>query len=112
MWIARFYHSTLGKKVLMALTGLVLFGFIIGHLVGNLLIFVGASALDEYSAGLKAHPEVLWPARIVLLGSVLLHIGLSIQLSQLNRAARPVPYWKKENPASGLAANVRFLLRR
>jgi succinate dehydrogenase / fumarate reductase cytochrome b subunit len=95
-----FVRSTIGKKVLMAATGLILFGFVIGHLLGNLQIFLGPTKLDEYSHFLKSNPAMLWTARGVLLAAVAVHIVLSIQLAALNASARPVGYARKENAAS------------
>ena len=66
MWILRFYRSSLGKKIVMAATGVVLFGFIIGHLAGNLQIFAGPETLDAYARLLKENPQILWMFRIAL----------------------------------------------
>jgi succinate dehydrogenase / fumarate reductase cytochrome b subunit len=95
-----FYHSTVGKKIIMAVTGLILIGFVVGHMVGNLKIFYpctvsGACKIDEYAIFLRelgAHllgSEVfLWIVRLVLLLSVILHVDSAIKLTLLNRAAR------------------------
>ena len=73
-WVLRFYGSSLGMKIVMAATGVILFGFIIGHLIGNLQIFAGPEVLDSYARFLKEKPEVIWTARVTLLASVGLHI--------------------------------------
>ena len=91
-WIPRFYNSSLGKKVVMAATGVILFGFIIGHLIGNLQIFAGPDVLDSYARFLKERPEVIWTVRVILLASVGLHILAATQLTIRNRSARPIAY--------------------
>ena len=91
-WVLRFSSSSLGKKIVMAATGVILFGFIIGHLIGNLQIFAGPEVLDSYARFLKERPEVIWTARVTLLASVGLHILAATQLTIRNRSARPVAY--------------------
>jgi len=80
--------SSIGKKVVMALTGLILVGFIIGHLSGNLLYFKGPAALNAYAQWLHEHAALIWGARITLLVAVGLHIWTGISLTLENRAAR------------------------
>jgi len=72
----------------MALTGLVLVGFVFGHLLGNLLMFKGPAALNEYAKWLHDHPGLVWTARSVLLISVFAHIWVGIKLSLENKASR------------------------
>jgi succinate dehydrogenase / fumarate reductase cytochrome b subunit len=72
----------------MALTGLVLIGFVLGHLLGNLLMFKGPAALDAYARWLHDHPGLIWSARVVLIFSVVAHILVGIRLSLENRASR------------------------
>ena len=91
-WILRFYSSSLGMKIVMAATGVILFGFIIGHLIGNLQIFAGPEVLDSYARFLKEKPEVIWTARVTLLASVGLHILTAMQLTIRNCSARPIAY--------------------
>jgi succinate dehydrogenase / fumarate reductase cytochrome b subunit len=76
----------------MGLTGLALFGFVIGHMVGNLQIFMGQEKINAYAAMLKSVPKLLWVARIGLLVCVGLHIWAASQLVRENRAARPSRY--------------------
>src|SRR5262245_25657755 len=85
-------RSSLGKKYLMALTGLALIGFVIAHMSGNLLIFAGRDALNSYAHALKDRPALLWTARTGLLAIFLLHVYLGLVLSLQNRAARPSRY--------------------
>jgi succinate dehydrogenase / fumarate reductase cytochrome b subunit len=90
--------SSIGKKVIMATTGLILFGFVIGHMIGNLQVFLGAKVINDYGVFLRtvAHGAGLWVARGVLLAAVLLHIWSAVSLTMMNRAARPIGYrdWK------------------
>jgi succinate dehydrogenase / fumarate reductase cytochrome b subunit len=80
--------SSLGKKVIMALTGLVLAGFVLGHMTGNLLVFKGPAAINEYAEWLHAHSGLLWVARSVLILSVVAHIWSGVLLTIENRLAR------------------------
>jgi len=93
-WLFRFYRSTIGKKIAMALTGVVLFGFVLGHLVGNLQIFWGSEILNGYAKSLHDHPTVLWPVRMGLLSALFIHIHAAITLTARSRAARPQGYKK------------------
>lgn len=79
--------SSIGKKLLMAVTGLLMFGFVVGHLTGNLLIFVGQDALNTYAAKLKDMPALVWGARIGLLAIILVHIRTAVELTSANAAA-------------------------
>src|SRR5207244_7187370 len=92
--VARFYESTIGKKAVMAVTGLILFGFLIAHMLGNLQIFLGPAVMNHYAETLHGNPGLLWTARSVLLLSVILHIWSSIQLSLIKKEARPIGYTK------------------
>ncbi len=102
----RFWQTTVGKKAVMAVTGVILFGFVVGHLLGNLQIYEGAEKLNHYSALLKSMPALLWGTRITLLISVILHIWASFQLWLLQREARPVKYIKKESINSTYASRT------
>jgi len=84
MRVARFYESTIGKKAVIAVTGLVLFGFLIAHMLGNLQIFLGPAVMNHYAETLHGNPALLWTVRTILLISVVLHIWSSVQLSLLN----------------------------
>jgi succinate dehydrogenase / fumarate reductase, cytochrome b subunit len=90
--VRRVYRSSLGKKYVMAITGLVLFAFVVVHMLGNLQVFLGSEPINAYAAYLKSHPTLLWSARIGLLVIVILHITAAIQLALENRAARPERY--------------------
>jgi succinate dehydrogenase / fumarate reductase cytochrome b subunit len=103
---ARFYESTLGKKAVMAVTGIILFGYVIAHVLGNLQFFLGMEVMNNYAEVLHANPGLLWGVRIVLLLSVILHIWASIQLTRIKRDARPVRYVKTGNVQSSYASRT------
>src|SRR5436309_11971557 len=107
--VARFYESTIGKKAIMAVTGLVLFGFLIAHMLGNLQIFLGPAVMNHYAETLHGNPALLWTARIILFVSVVLHIWASISLSMLKREARPVAYVKHTPVTSSWASRTMML---
>lgn len=104
--LSRFFTSTLGKKFLMAVTGAVLFLFVIAHMVGNLQIFLGPESINRYGHFLQTTPEILWPARIGLLAFVVIHIWASISLTIENRAARATGYEVKEVVAASTASRT------
>lgn len=85
-------NATIGAKVLMALSGLGLAGFLVTHMAGNLQIFLGPEALNAYAAKLKELGPLLWIARGGLLGMFVLHVGLAFHLNALASSARPVRY--------------------
>ena len=93
-----FLTSTIGRKVVMAVTGLVLVGFVFVHMLGNLLLYQGPEAINEYGRFLREflHGWGIWIFRAVLLGAVALHIGSAASLAREELAARPVRYrqWK------------------
>src|SRR5687768_12696362 len=101
-----FYRATIGKKVVMAVTGIILVGWIVGHVLGNLLIFRGPAALNEYAALLKSNATLLWAMRGALLVTVLLHIMAAVQLLRQERASRPVAYAKQVPQESTFASRT------
>ncbi len=103
------FSATIVKKAVMAVTGVILFGFVVGHLLGNLQVFLGAERLNAYAAFLKSNLEILWGARIVLLVSVFAHIIATVQLYQLKNQARPIAYEKKDNSHSTTASRSMYL---
>ena len=107
------WGTVVGKKVVMAVTGLVLVGFVIAHMLGNLKIFLGAEAIGAYAVFLRTMGEplfpyslLLWVARIVLLACVALHITAAVQLTRMNWAARPQGYDTKRSIATTYAART------
>ncbi len=103
-----FWGSTVGKKIVMAVTGVILFGFVIGHLAGNLQIFEGPAKLNAYGAFLHSIGELLWPVRIVLLLCVTLHIVATVQLALRKKAARPIDYSRKKAISSSYASRTMY----
>ena len=103
-----FWGSTNGKKAVMAVTGVILFGFVVGHLAGNLQIFEGPAKLNAYGRFLHSIGELLWPVRIVLLISVALHITATVQLALRKKAARPVGYSAKKAISSSYASRTMY----
>ena len=85
-----FWNSSIGKKIVVALTGLFLVVFLAGHLTGNLLVFLGAEAFDHYAHLLHTmlHGAGIWIFRLLMLGAVVLHVLATVQLTRRNRAAR------------------------
>ncbi|MCU0233453.1 MAG: succinate dehydrogenase cytochrome b subunit [Thermoanaerobaculales bacterium] len=98
--------STLGKKVLMAVTGIILFGFVLGHMLGNQQIYLGAERLNHYAELLQANQALLWAVRSVLLFCVAVHIVAAVQVWLRSRAARPVRYRVFRPPAVDYAART------
>ncbi len=102
--LCQFWHSSIGKKIIVAVTGAVLVAFLLGHLSGNLLMYVGADAFNKYAAFLHSmlHGAGVWAARIVLLTCLTLHVAGTICLVRANKAAKGQTYEKQEtNVASG-----------
>ena len=104
-----FYEAPIGKKALMAATGIVLFGYVVGHLLGNLQIYSSnPEQINNYAAFLHnpSNAVALWGIRAFLLLSVSLHIIAATQLWLQNRAARPIGYYKKDDVPASYAART------
>ena len=100
--VLNIYRSTVGKKVLMAGSGVVFTGFVLGHMYGNLKAFLGPETFNHYAeflremgAPLIMHGQLLWVFRIALILAVLIHVVPAIPLWWLSRNARPVKYARK-----------------
>lgn len=93
----------------MAVTGFVLFLFVIGHLAGNLQVFLGPEALNRYGHFLQSNPELIWPARLGLLLMLSLHVWAAAKLSRENLAARPVAYAQYRPVASTFASRTMLM---
>jgi succinate dehydrogenase / fumarate reductase cytochrome b subunit len=106
--VTRLFTTSLGKKFLMAITGVGLFLFVVGHLAGNLQIFIpdGGEAINRYGHFLKSNMEILWGARLGLLVFVAIHIWTSISLTMENRKARTQGYEVKEVVAASYASRT------
>jgi succinate dehydrogenase / fumarate reductase, cytochrome b subunit len=110
------YRTSIGKKAVMAVTGFILYLFMIAHIYGNLKVFEGREKFNAYSDYLRTvgnpiffRTELLWIVRIVLLVSVILHIGAAAQLTQRSYASRPVRYVnKKETDATFASRTMRW----
>jgi succinate dehydrogenase / fumarate reductase cytochrome b subunit len=112
-WLANFYRSAIGKKAVMAVTGLILFGWIFLHMVGNLKLYLGPEHLNQYAEFLRtmlapAVPEtgVLWISRMVLLVAVIFHIHSAYALTMMNRDARPIAYQGRDYVKASYAART------
>ena len=92
----------------MAVTGLILFVYVLLHMIGNLQLFAGAGQINAYGAFLHSHPNVLWVARAVLLASVGLHIGTAILLWLQKHRARPSRYMKRKDVPPAYASGTMF----
>jgi len=103
------YHSTLGKKYIMALSGAGLFGFVVVHMLGNLQVFLGPESVNAYAVFLKSKPSLLWGARLGLLVLVFLHILTGVQLTLRNHAARPEKYDRNKPYRASYASRTLFL---
>lgn len=107
-----FLNSSIGLKIVMALTGIVLVGFVVGHMAGNLQLYMaahdGVHPLDDYAHFLRTmlHGGGIWIARAVLLASAALHIWAAVRLTKMNRDARPVAYQAPAYKASTLASRT------
>jgi succinate dehydrogenase / fumarate reductase cytochrome b subunit len=104
--VVGFYTTTVGKKVLMAVTGLILFAYVVAHMLGNFQIYIGQEQIDAYAALLHKSAAFLWAARSVLLFCVLVHIVAAVQVWLRNRASRPVKYRVYRPPAVDYAART------
>ena len=93
--------TTVGQKLLMALTGLSLVGFLVAHLAGNLFLLSGEHAFNEYAEKLHSLGPILVVLEIGLFAMFLLHIGLAISTAALSQAARSLPYDEKQSKQSG-----------
>jgi len=107
------WRSQIGKKIVMAVTGIVLIGFVIAHMIGNLKIFEGANEINAYSRFLRevgqpelSYGQLLWLVRIVLLVCVALHIIAALQLTRMSWAARPDGYTVKRELETTFAGRM------
>jgi succinate dehydrogenase / fumarate reductase cytochrome b subunit len=107
------WGTVIGQKVVMAITGIVLIGFVIAHMLGNLKIFAGPNEINDYSRFLRevgspelSYGQLLWLVRIILLISVTLHITAALQLTRMSWAARPTGYTVKRDIETTFAARA------
>jgi succinate dehydrogenase / fumarate reductase cytochrome b subunit len=108
--LTRVFRSSLGKKYLMAISGLALFAFVVGHLLGNLQIFLGPEKINAYGYFLHSSPGLLWSARLGLLLLAGIHIWSAIKLTAENKAARPVAYANPRPPVVATYASRTMMM--
>ena len=108
--LARLFQSSVGKKLVMASTGVVLVLFVCGHMVGNLQMFLGPEAINRYAHFLQSNHEVLWIVRLVMLTCVGLHVWAALQVWAENRAARPLGYAGDPVPPAASYASRTMLM--
>ena len=107
--MSNFIKSSIGRKSVMAVTGLFLIGFVVVHMLGNLQIYLGQDALNDYAKHLNEMPLLLWPAHIFLLLTLITHIFVSMSLALENRAARPVRYVARDTIQASYASRTRVM---
>ena len=100
------WRSTVGKKALMAVTGLVLFLYVFFHMLGNLQVFAGPAQINGYARLLHVSPELLWTVRVILIAAVLVHVVAGVQLWFRARGARPVAYAEHRTEGSSVASRT------
>ena len=103
-FISEFCHTSVGRKMIVAVTGVILILFVIGHLLGNLQIFLGPDLINGYAQHLRDLGPLLWIIRAFLLLTVLLHIYFTILLAIENRRARPAGYVESEHVKATFAS--------
>ncbi len=104
--LARTLSSSIGAKVVMAITGVLLLLFVIGHMIGNLQVFLGQDVLNAYAAKLQSLGPLLWVVRLGLLTIFVLHMVAALRVWLSNRAARPVPYQRLDPQVTSFAART------
>lgn len=107
--VSEIFRSSVGRKYLVALTGFIAFGYLLGHMAGNLQIFVGQEQLNAYAHSLKSLGPLLWIIRAALLAIFGIHIWLSTLLKYDSLAARPDNYIKKATVKASLASRTMIL---
>jgi succinate dehydrogenase / fumarate reductase cytochrome b subunit len=106
--VVSFWQSTNGKKVVMALTGVMMFLFVIGHLLGNLLVFAGRAQINVYAQFLHFDGTLLWLVRSILIVALVLHVVATVQLALRNKKARPIGYSRRDAINSSYAARTMY----
>jgi succinate dehydrogenase / fumarate reductase cytochrome b subunit len=104
--VVTFWDSTVGKKIVMAVTGAIGLGYLIAHVIGNLLVFRGAAKIDAYAGFLKSNLGLLWAARAILLVAVIAHIVAAYQLARISQKSRPITYKRWRPVGSDFASRT------
>lgn len=102
----RLWNSTVGKKIVIALTGAIGVGYLVAHVLGNLLAFQGAQRINAYATLLKSNLGLLWTARSILIAAVTLHIVAAYQLARISQKSRPIGYKRWRATASDFASRT------
>jgi len=112
-WFGTFYRSAIGKKAVMAVTGLIVFGWVFLHMLGNLKLYLGPEHMNEYghwlrALGTPAMPEtgLLWVTRLLLAVCIGLHIHAAWALTRMSKASRPIGYRDRDNVQSSYASRT------
>lgn len=113
VWVVPFPRTSIGKKAVMAVTGLISIGYAVLHMLGNLKIFQGAEHFNAYAEFIRSfgapvlpHGTFLWTLRIIMLVAVVLHIASAILLTQQSHASRPIGYARKQRITTTFAART------
>ena len=104
--VGNLFCSSIGRKILMAISGVILIGFVVGHLVGNLQVFQDPDHLNGYAQFLHQLGPLLWIARLVIIASVVLHVWAATVLTLENKAARGGDYGFKHTIQATLASRA------
>ena len=105
-WLLRFYRSTVGKKILIAVTALIWVLFVLEHMAGNLLALKSPDAINRYAGFLKESDEVLWTFRIGLIVALVVHVDSMLKLTVRNWSSRSGRYAKVSYQTASLAART------
>jgi len=107
--VAFLFQSSIGTKLVMAVSGLLLFLFVVAHVLGNLLVFLGPETTNAYAQSLKDLGGLLWISRISLLVVFIIHIASAVRLWGINKSARPNDYSEWESMATSYSARSMIL---
>lgn len=109
MSLGKTLNSSIGAKALMAVTGIILVLFVIGHMLGNMLVYAGQDALNDYAAKLQGLGPLLWVIRLVLLATLVAHVAAARYVVKMSKEARPVPYRQRKDQATNFAARTMWV---
>lgn len=108
-WVLKFFRSSIGAKILVALTGFALFAFVLQHMIANLQIFAGQEAVNSYAHALKSKTWLVWPARCALALAAIIHVVMTVRLRRMNAHARPVKYAVNNTAVASKASRTMIL---
>ncbi|MEM1059141.1 MAG: succinate dehydrogenase cytochrome b subunit [Verrucomicrobiota bacterium] len=109
MSLLNFFRTTLGLKIIMGVTGFMLFGFVVGHLIGNLQVFLGAATINAYAEFLHSLGKGLWVIRIGLIAVLVTHVWAAVTLAHRNRAARNEQYAENTSYKASVASRTMMI---